>query len=119
MPFDTRMIKQTSAQNGHIPINFGMTTARLSFENKGIFRYEAMDPLRTIHKANYRVKLETLINEHITPEKFAERCNEYKERYNIPIVKSGRGGLLHNAFFDTLGLFELVNKYRNLILRLR
>lgn len=117
IPFDVRMMKQTSTQNGYEPIDFGFTTTSLSFKQTGIFRYEAMDPLKSIYGVNYRVKLETLIDKLLDSKDFLQMCTAFKEKCNIKQIKSGETDFLHNAFYDTLGLFALIKKYKNLLLR--
>lgn len=115
--FDTRKMNQTLTQNGYEPINFGTSTSRLDFNAEGIFKYDAMEPLRCIHKSSHKVKLQALVDAHIGADVFKQICLQFRTKYGIIDPLIGQEDYFHNAFFDTLGLLLLVNKFRNLLLR--
>jgi len=113
LAFDTKKINQTLTQNGYEPVNFGQTTQKLDFSAKGVFKYDAIDPLRVIHRSNYRVKLQDLVKHHIGADVFKSVCRKFRVQHNIIDPLIGKEDYFHNALFDTLALLLLVYKFRN------
>lgn len=109
--FDIPLMNQTLIQNGYPSIYFGKTVNTLSFDRKGIFKYDCMLPLG-ISLSGRQQKLSTLTNRYLGEELFIEKCKTFRKAYNIIEPNKNENSFFHNAVYDSFALYLLLYKCR-------